>query len=239
MPKSGMLWYDQRECAMGVAKPELSKQEKILNAAEKLFAESGYNGTTTRAIAKKAKVNIAMLSYYFGGKEQLLHAVIERFSENLGSVFDQIERETADPVDRMIRWMEAYVEYIFENPNHARIVYRHVSVSQNPDDITKLVNEFNKIRNIVLEVIEDGIEAGLFHRVDPQLAITILIAPVNAMIVESNVVHLRLGISPVRGRLYPVEFKQKVKEEMKQLCRRFLIIDQDCRDGAATKNLQT
>ncbi|MCC5934845.1 MAG: TetR/AcrR family transcriptional regulator [Balneolales bacterium] len=205
----------------------ISKRDLILDAAEKLFAESGFNGTTTRAIAKKAGVNIAMLSYYFGSKEQLLHAVIERFSEDLGSVFDQIEKQTSDPVERMIRWMEAYVEYIFENPNHARIVYRHVSVSKNQDDIAKLVFEFNKIRNIVLKVIEDGIEAGLFHRVDPQLAITILIAPVNAIIVESNVMKHRLGIKSVRGRIYPVEFKEKVKENMEQLCRRFLIIGND------------
>ena len=210
---------------MSTVVQETSKREKILNAAEKLFAESGYKGTTTRAIAKKAKVNTAMLSYYFGGKEQLLHAVIERFSENLGSVFDLIEKETADPVERMLKWMEAYVEYIFENPNHARIVFRHVSVSKNPDDIAKLVFEFDKIRNIVVKVIEDGIEAGRFHRLDPQLAITILSAPVHALIVESNVVQLRLGIEPVRGRLYPVEFKQKVKQHMEQLCRRFLIIE--------------
>lgn len=125
----------------------------------------------------------------------------------------------------MMKWMEAYVEYIFENPNHARIVFRQVSVSKNPEDIAKLVFEFDKIRNIVVRVIEDGIEAGRFHRVDPQLAITILSAPVHALIVESNAVLLRLGIEPGRGRLYPVAFKEIVKQNMEQLCRRFLIIE--------------
>lgn len=52
---------------MSAVGQEVSKREKILNAAEKLFADLGYKGTTTRAIAKKAKVNTAMLSYYFGG----------------------------------------------------------------------------------------------------------------------------------------------------------------------------
>jgi len=197
--------------------PTTSKREMILNAAEQLFADSGFNGTTTRAIASKAGVNIAMLSYYFGGKEQLLHAVIERFSEQLGKVFEPIEHTYSDPGERLHHCIEAYVDYIFENPNHARIVYRHVSVSRNKDDITKLVKEFNKVRNIVLNAINEGIAAGIFHEVDAQLAIISITAPVNSIIIEANVVRQRLDIKQARGKLYPVEFRERVKRHMLQM----------------------
>ncbi len=200
-----------------------SKRETILNAAEQLFADSGFNGTTTRAIAAKAGVNIAMLSYYFGTKEQLLHAVIERFSEQLGKVFGDIEDTYTDPAERLRNWITAYVDYIFENPNHARIVYRHVSVSKKKEDILKLVSEFNKIRNIVLEAIEDGIRKELFNPVDAQLAITSITAPVNAIVIEANVMRQRLNIKAPRDKLYPVEFRDRVKTHMLQMYESLLL----------------
>ena len=45
--------------------------ENILEAAKKKFGESGYDGTSIQEIAKEAKVNVAMVSYYFNGKENL------------------------------------------------------------------------------------------------------------------------------------------------------------------------
>lgn len=200
-----------------------SKRDIILNAAEHLFADSGYNGTTTRAIAKKAGVNIAMLSYYFGSKEMLLHAVIERFSEQLGSVFEHIENTYSDPAERLKHWILAYVDYIFDNPNHARIVYRHVSVSKNKDDIIKLVQEFNNVRNIVVEAMNEGMKSGVFNEVDAQLAITSITAPVNAIVIEANVMRQRLDIKQPRGKLYPVEFRSRVKAHMLQMYERLLL----------------
>ena len=52
------------------------KQIQILEVAETLFAEKGFDGTSIRDISKEAKINIAMVSYYFGSKERLLEALI-------------------------------------------------------------------------------------------------------------------------------------------------------------------
>ena len=48
------------------------KQIQILETAEKLFAENGFDGTSVRQISKAADINIAMISYYFGSKEKLI-----------------------------------------------------------------------------------------------------------------------------------------------------------------------
>lgn len=200
-----------------------SKRDIILDAAEQLFAESGFAGTTTRAIAGRADVNIAMLSYYFGSKEKLLHAVLERFSEGLAEVFSDIEHKYDSPVERIRNWITAYIDYIFEHPNHARIVYRQISVSRKKEDVAKLISEFNKIRNIVLDALDEGMDSGQFNRVDAQLAITTITAPVNAIVLESNVMKQRLGISSPAGKLYPPEFRERVKKHMVLLFERFLI----------------
>ena len=51
---------------------------RILDAAEKLFAEDGFHNTSLRGITGLAKVNLAAVNYHFGSKNALLQAVIER-----------------------------------------------------------------------------------------------------------------------------------------------------------------
>ena len=53
-------------------------KDSILNAAERLFAERGYEATSLRAITTAAGVNLAAVHYHFGNKEGLLDAVVER-----------------------------------------------------------------------------------------------------------------------------------------------------------------
>ncbi len=51
-------------------------KQRIFDAALSLFARKGYNAVGTREIVKKAKVNIAMINYYYGGKAGILKAII-------------------------------------------------------------------------------------------------------------------------------------------------------------------
>lgn len=53
-------------------------RERILETAERLFAENGFEGASVRAITTDAQVNLAALHYHFGSKDQLIEAVFER-----------------------------------------------------------------------------------------------------------------------------------------------------------------
>ncbi|MCB1675260.1 MAG: TetR family transcriptional regulator [Halioglobus sp.] len=64
-------------------KPPSPKSEKILDAAEKLFALHGYDGVTLRQIAKTAGVDVALANYHFGRKLALFSAVFERRAAHL------------------------------------------------------------------------------------------------------------------------------------------------------------
>jgi TetR/AcrR family transcriptional regulator, regulator of cefoperazone and chloramphenicol sensitivity len=56
---------------------------RILEAALELFAASGFEGASTRTIAERAGVNLPAIQYYFGSKEGLYRAVVERFSQQM------------------------------------------------------------------------------------------------------------------------------------------------------------
>ena len=52
--------------------------EKILDSAEGLFADSGYDAVSVRAITKRAGVELALVNYHFGSKQELFYRVVER-----------------------------------------------------------------------------------------------------------------------------------------------------------------
>lgn len=62
---------------------EINKKERILDSAEALFAQHGYDGVTIRQIAKLAEVDVALANYHFGKKLDLFHAVFDRRAQQL------------------------------------------------------------------------------------------------------------------------------------------------------------
>jgi AcrR family transcriptional regulator len=74
---------------------------KILDAAEHLFAEHGYRGTSVRAITDLAGANLAAVGYHFGSKAELLAAVVRRVIEPITTAqcagLDELLARTPDP----------------------------------------------------------------------------------------------------------------------------------------------
>lgn len=63
-----------------------SRKERIVDAAEELFSEHGYDGVTLRKIASDARVDVALVNYHFGPKRDLFDAVLYRRAEVLNQV---------------------------------------------------------------------------------------------------------------------------------------------------------
>lgn len=61
----------------------LNTEQKIIEVAKNLFAEKGFYGTSIRDICKVADVNISLISYYFGGKEELYKVVVDSITKNI------------------------------------------------------------------------------------------------------------------------------------------------------------
>ncbi len=61
-----------------MTRPKRTTKDKLMDAAEKLFARRGFHGTSLRDITGAAGVDLALVNYHFGSKKQLLEAVLER-----------------------------------------------------------------------------------------------------------------------------------------------------------------
>jgi AcrR family transcriptional regulator len=100
------------------AERDVSTEEKILQAARKVFTQKGYAATRTRDIAAEAGINLALLNYYFRSKEKLFHQVM---AENLQQFFGIIapiisdEQTTLETKVKLIA--EAYIDELGQHPD--------------------------------------------------------------------------------------------------------------------------
>jgi AcrR family transcriptional regulator len=105
---------------MTVAKaPRAETEDRFLDAAERLLAESGHAAITTRRLAEEAGVNHGLVHYYFGSIENLLVRVLERFTERL------IERQRSMYVSDapfIEKWRTA-MHYLDADRDYQRIWY--------------------------------------------------------------------------------------------------------------------
>lgn len=90
----------------------MTTKNKILDAAEKLFADKGFNGTSLREITSQAEVNLAAVNYHFGSKKELIKAVMSRYmnelSPRLESALITICNEEKQPT--LVEVFSAFVE---------------------------------------------------------------------------------------------------------------------------------
>lgn len=99
---------------------------RILDAAERLFADRGYAGTSLRAITQEAEVNLASVHYHYGSKEGLLRAVTDRIVGPITERRRELLDETIEAVEPDVPSVEALVEAMVEakGPTVAHFVGR-------------------------------------------------------------------------------------------------------------------
>jgi AcrR family transcriptional regulator len=90
----------------------MSTKNKILDAAEVLFSDKGFNGTSLREITSQAEVNLAAVNYHFGSKKELIKAVMSRYmselSPRLESALGALCTDEAKP--SLIEVFSAFIE---------------------------------------------------------------------------------------------------------------------------------
>lgn len=100
-------------------------RERILEVALPLFAEHGYAGTSVRAIAGAAGVNVATLAYHFSDKEGLYETVVQRLHEDLQARFPQ-GAPVGEPRHVIGWWIRTGWDFVQEHLPHVRVLVRHL-----------------------------------------------------------------------------------------------------------------
>ncbi|MFD2356672.1 TetR/AcrR family transcriptional regulator [Nonomuraea ferruginea] len=104
----------------------------ILDAAEQLFADLGFQGASLAAIAERAYVSVGLPGYFFGSKEDLYHEVLQRVFERRDAALELVATEAeqlleASPGDgeaALRRLIGGYVDFLLDNPTFVSLLTR-------------------------------------------------------------------------------------------------------------------
>ncbi len=148
--------------------PEANRA-KILASATAAFAALGYGGARMDAIAARTHTTRAMINYYFGSKELLYQAVLERVYTEMRQAEEQLELDHLPPLEAMRRIVEFTYDYYVGHEYFVRIV---VAENQARGRHLKASSTLRSLNRPIIErigaVIARGQSTGVFRRdVDP------------------------------------------------------------------------
>jgi len=179
--------------------PEESRAA-ILQAAALEFAEHGIAGARTDSIAREARVNKALLYYYFKDKETLYRAVLDDAFAGLKNAVFQVLDSNLPPREKVLEYAMAYFDFIASNQLYPRLMQRemmraHEGQSHHIDKLIK--NYIQPIFTRVSEVMRQGIASGEFRRVDPAQFVPSMVAVIVFYFSSATMMQKIVGFNPL------------------------------------------
>ncbi len=196
----------------------MDKRSLILNAAEELFAERGFDGTSVRDIAHLAGVNLAMISYYFGSKEKLFEALVEYRSGYTTGVLEELAQdENLDPLGKVYKLIDFYIDRIFLNHRFHNIITRQFSTVHTPELKESIIKV--KERNMVhiRRIMEDGEKKGVFRKIDIDMTIGSIFGTITQMTLSKEFYCRIFGWVSTDPNDYTPEMADRLKVHLKDM----------------------
>lgn len=137
-------------------------RERLMTAAARLFAEHGFEGTSVKELADSAGVNVSLVSYHFGGKENLFRACLEHFGKQRLALAQRLLQPAASTEEFKLR-LKMFVEEMFAA--HAEDSDRSCIVQRESDLAMPIAEEvfrstFLKVFETLVSFIAAGQQAG-------------------------------------------------------------------------------
>lgn len=191
------------------------KQKAILQVAESLIAEKGFEATSIREISKRANINLAMVSYYFGSKEKLLEALFNYRTEDtrirLESVFQENEKSV---IEKLQTIADIYTDKVFKHSHFHKIMLKETAHIESP-----ILFEFIKkiklnTRETINRLLEEGKRTGeINENVTPDHVISLIIGSTVHIILNEKYYSLIWELEPA------LSFEEQVKPRIKEQIR--------------------
>jgi TetR/AcrR family transcriptional regulator len=148
--------------------PEATRQA-LLAAGTRLFADRGYDGVPLSAIAERAHVNKAMVSYHFGGKRKLYLAIVTATFADIVARAEQLSASDR-PAPDLLRELIALIADTAtrRTPDFPAMMLREVLAGGRHLGPETLAYPL-RVADVVRRIVERGVRDGSFRRVDPLL----------------------------------------------------------------------
>lgn len=142
-------------------------EEKIKQAARKLFMKKGYAATRTRDISEEAGINLALLNYYFRSKEKLFELImlesLQHFFKNMLEVLNEKETSLEEKVETFV---VNYTDMLRKQPDIPLFIFSEIR--NNPAQLVAKMGVKDYLRNsYFMKQIQEAMKSGRITTVNP------------------------------------------------------------------------
>ncbi|CAH8704952.1 TetR/AcrR family transcriptional regulator [Paenibacillus thiaminolyticus] len=165
---------------MRVVKKADERRNEILDAADELFGQKGFDGTSTNDILERVGIARGTLYHHFKSKEDIMDALIERYSVRLlGAAQESAADKSIPVVERIIRVVMALN---ISSGSSSKEIMEHIHKPQNAlmhQKIQRVI--INGVTPILTGIIREGIEQGLFSTPFPYECMEMVVTYANTV----------------------------------------------------------
>ena len=200
------------------------KQIQILEIAENLFAEKGFEGASVRDIAENAGINIAMISYYFGSKEKLLEALFAyRFEDAAQKLEKLLQNKALSSMQKMEAMIDYYIDKFLQQRNFHKIMMRE-QVANERSDISNLISEYKKTnQQRVKKLIHEGQKSCSFHKnLDVPLLTATMVGTISHVVATQHYYREINGLKDMPEEQFQKLLRRKISHYLKSLFKAIL-----------------
>jgi AcrR family transcriptional regulator len=168
-------------------------------------------------------VNVAMLSYYYGSKEQLLKALIDRHTANVKILLEEITSLNEHPVTTFRKFLFAFVDYSCDNPKPVIIAIREIGLlNQRPEILKELQKTMLEVHGMFIGVLAKAKKNGFIRNIDTELSVLTFSSTVESFLV--NMFMFEKGFPFLGIEKTTVEaMKQRLKDHLSSLLDQMII----------------
>jgi TetR/AcrR family transcriptional regulator len=156
--------------------PQTPKRESadtrtsILDAAERSFAQLGLSGARTDIIAAEVGITAAMINYYFGSKNKLYTAVLDRVYQERAEGLDPASLQAMPAKLALGQYVERLLKQLMEKPHIAPLF-----ALESLQNSGRYFGTYRTATSLLVDILQRGIDEGVFHPLDPrQTAINVM-----------------------------------------------------------------
>lgn len=150
-----------------LAQTDVGTRDKILDAAETLFARRGFSGVGMREVAEAAGLGKSSLFHHFKTKVELYAATVGRLLDLIDTRLIRALAQGGTPLERFDRWLDTLIDILAEHPSSARLLLRSLFED---DDLTGQSPEERAVEKVIermfataSNLLREGMETGLFR----------------------------------------------------------------------------
>lgn len=201
------------------------KRQVLLQVAEKLFAQHGFEAVSVRQLATEAGTNVAMVSYYFGSKDGLFQELItSRFPYTRGFLEALAANKEISPWEKLSQTIDMYVDKFFSGRAFHCVIMREMSLQQRPEHVNVITEHMGKNMELIRGMITEGQEKGVFRYVDSEFTIVALFGAMTSFVNNSALV-CKLLHEPNPENIFSDANKSRLKNQIKSMLQAQLMRD--------------